>query len=210
MSSRRSSTVMNSCATCRSATATRTDGQPIGKRSSSRSALTRMGGDRHRELRVARRLEPPRADDAVLAAGPPDLDLVDVVQQRGRLDQRAVDRDQRLGHEAGAGARPRGPRPAEWTTMPSGSPASSSRRRAVDRSGTATGRCYRWPRRRAPATDARPARHRSGPGRCAPSVTTSTSPSQVGAEDGDARPRGERREGLRRGMPVLVAARRPR
>ena len=66
-------------------------------------AVDGMGGDRHRELRVARRLEPERADDPVLAAGPPDLDLVDVVQQRRRLDQRAVDRDLRLRKEGGAG-----------------------------------------------------------------------------------------------------------
>ena len=62
-----------------------------------------MGGDRHRELRVARRLQAPRADDAVLAAAAPDLDLVDVVEQGGRLDQRAVDRDPGLGHQPGSG-----------------------------------------------------------------------------------------------------------
>ena len=66
-------------------------------------ARDRVGGDRHRELGVAQRLEPPRADDAVLAAGAPDLELVDVVEQGGGLDQRAVDRDLRLGHQAGGG-----------------------------------------------------------------------------------------------------------
>ena len=37
----------------------------------------------------------------MLAAGPADLGLVDVMQQRGRLDQRAVDRDRGLGHQPG-------------------------------------------------------------------------------------------------------------
>ena len=63
--------------------------------------VQRMGGDRHRELGVAKRLEPQRPDHAVLAAGAADLDLVDVVEQRGRLDQRAVHRDRGLGHQPG-------------------------------------------------------------------------------------------------------------
>ncbi len=39
----------------------------------------------------------------MLAAGAPDLDLVDVVEQGRGLDQRAVDRDPRLGQEGGGG-----------------------------------------------------------------------------------------------------------
>ena len=99
-----------------------------------------MGGDRHRELRVARRLEPKRADDPVLPAGAPDLDLVDVVQQRRRLDQRAVDRDLRLRQEGGAGHGHAGDAlGVDHDAV--GQPCSSSMRRAVDRSGTAMGRC---------------------------------------------------------------------
>ena len=66
-------------------------------------AADRVGGDRHRELGVARSLEAPRADDAMLPARATDLDLVDVVEERRCLDQRAVDRDLGLGHQPRGG-----------------------------------------------------------------------------------------------------------
>ena len=52
---------------------------------------------------MPRLLETSRADDPVLAARAPDLDLVDVVEQRGGLHERSVHRDLRLGDETGGG-----------------------------------------------------------------------------------------------------------
>ena len=63
-----------------------------------------MGGDRDRELLVPGCLEPSGAHDPMLAAAASDLDLVDVVEQRRGLHQRAVDRDLRLGQQCRRGA----------------------------------------------------------------------------------------------------------
>ena len=64
-------------------------------------------------------------DLAVDAAALPRLELVDVVEQGGDLDQAHVDRHapRRTSRAASAATRAT---PFEWTTMPSGSRGSSS------------------------------------------------------------------------------------
>ncbi len=179
--------------------ATMTDGQPIGMAVRVEERGDRVGGDRHRELGVAGCLEPQRADDPMLTAGAGDLGLVDVMQERGSLDERAVDWDLRLGDEAGGGHRDPGhPTRVDHDALGKLGLVEQAKGGGAVRNGHGP----MLPVSVAACTGTEPCQPASvRTWKVAPSVAISTSPSRSVRKTAHVREGGER---LRRGVPVLV------